>query len=237
MIATFIVVIIVMIVSIVTLFSPKEEFNPEDCFSLDFIRVKLDDKIFDLPHGVSLSSVPTRDKKKVFIDLPAKYRGPQFTQCQRKEHAPIDLADYKNYLSMFIVPGPNKQGLPQSASVYPLSRYSIYMGELLTISEISKLKLLGTKPDKSFPNDPIALDYTFGVGNKRVETSCNQLGCSSLAIQADDLIYTVRPRKYYNKGVMVIDEIIPTEDVPETILPILNLVRSFRNKDAEEQAQ
>ena len=50
-------------------------------------------------------------------------------------------------------------------------------------------------------------------------------------------MYAIAPIKYYNKGVMEIDEIIPTEDLPETVLPVLNLVRSFRNKEAEGQAQ
>lgn len=236
MIATFIVVIIVMIVSIVTLFSPREEFNPEDCFSLDYIRVKLDDKIFDLPHGVNLSSVPTSERKKVFIDLPAKHRGPQFTQCQRKEHAPIDLAEYSNILSMFIVPGPIKGGFPEKVSIYPLSRYSEPMGDLITISEISKLKLL---EEKRTPIKPIfKFTYVFGVGSKRREVSCHHTRCTRLHVLNDGLIYGINPIKYYyNEKDAEFNEIIPTEDVPETILPILNLVRSFRNKDAEEQAQ
>lgn len=224
--------------------SQEEPFNPDDCFSLDFIRVKLDDKIFDIPHGVRLSSLSQKEREGLFIDLPPEYRGEQFVQCLKKEHAPLDMADYDHVISLFIAEGPNRghTEIPKIISFKASGWRGGSKGSILnirenlfTLDEIPNITLL--EEIKNPNNYDDSFTYIFGYKNKKQDIVCNQAGCSRLFFQIDGLIYAISPIKYYNKGVMEIDEIIPTEDLPETVLPVLNLVRSFRNKEAERQAQ
>jgi hypothetical protein len=81
------------------------------------------------------------------------------------------------------------------------------------------------------------------LAGREQQVSCNRIACSRLAFKDDDgLIYEVWPRRYIAK-LEITDknkddpnnfDIVAAEDLPKTVIPVLNFARSLRNRAAEK---
>jgi hypothetical protein len=113
------------------------------------------------------------------------------------------------------------------------------------ISELSALRVKSDKQDVdgSGKPDPISSIVVFELDGRHQSVSCSRLDCTQLVLKdEDDLIYYVKPRRYVakikitqqNKKNPENFEIAAAEDLPETVIPVLNFARSLRNRAAEK---
>jgi hypothetical protein len=240
----------------------REPFNPDDCFSLEFHRYKLGKFIIDTPLNVYGSAEFDREnpsksnRNKSFTSIThLRDRPVGMYECQLKAFVPYpaghELSITYNQSSM-----PKEQWLrnreatsfeiamPEVFEKYPATSYMRKLRDnLFKVDEIANIKVKSDTPESFGNPKQTAFITSFVLGDRTQQTDCNVAGCSRLAFQdADGIVYFVRPVRFnwkkYESKLDLKDlnnfNIVAAEDIPETVVPVLNFASSLRNREAEK---
>lgn len=176
-------------------------------------------------------------------------------ECQLKAYVPYPAG---NELNLFYNQSPKPKekwlrrseleliqiALPGVFEKYPATSYKRNLANnLFHVDEVEKIRVISDDPAPKGKPVPMSFETVFEIEGRVQSVGCNTALCSDLVFQDDDgLIYSVMPDKYSwkeNRRSTDSDDpdnfdIIAAEDLPETVIPVLNFARSLRNREAEK---
>lgn len=195
---------------------------------------------------VSENSTEISDHPGVFQTLRSTDRSSPFfgtMACQKKDKVPFDAG---MSLSLSQIEKSIRRGrrLEHIIIALPEAVWPNRRDNLFKISEIPDIQIQSDSvgPDTRnhlFPNQSVTI---FAIGERQQQISCTDLGCFPLAVQDEDgLVYLVEPNRFIRnykdrtKGASTEDtfDLVPAEDLPESVYPVLNFARNLRASNAE----
>lgn len=171
-------------------------------------------------------------------------------ECQLKISVPYDVGSELNisHAPAFQLRGSELEiyaiVLPEFFDQYPAKSYKRKLRN--NLFDVNKIASIQVKSDtvEMFGNPKQTGFNTVFVQNGRDQSiNCNVALCSQMAFQDEDgLVYLVSPDRFsWKENISTSDStdlnnfnIVAAEDLPETVIPILNFAQGLRNKSAEK---
>jgi hypothetical protein len=199
--------------------------------------------------------------KRFHKEITRSLTGDTVDECQLKDKAPYDAGnrltvtygrdgepllkalDRKDKHLMSLWPGVFYISLNEPVKPHMQDKFGVFK-----ISELPNLRVKSDEPDADALGklNPVSSKTVFEIGGQEQVVKCDRVHCSRLVFKDEDgLVYEVYPRKYIAKVEITKEnkddpnsfEIVAAEDLPETVIPILNFARSLRNNSAEQDIQ
>lgn len=199
--------------------------------------------------------------KPISVDIRRSLTTDNVSECQIKELAPYDAgrklsvtyrqneSDGDRVLKIF--ERIDKSFMELWTATFYISQNEPnkpYLQDKFGVFKISELAALRVKSDEPGVDargkfDPVSSEIVFELGGREQRVECDRIACSGLWFKDEyGLFYNVWPRRYVakikitqqNKDNLKNFDIVAAEDLPETVIPVLNFARSLRNRDAEK---